>query len=59
MSAALHRDQDLERLPELRRIVELEVERELMPAPPEIRGPGWDRRLAAERERERDRGMER
>ena len=59
MSAALHREQDVARLPELRRIVELEVERELMPAPPEIRGPSWDRQRAAQHERGRDRGIER
>jgi hypothetical protein len=59
MSAALHREQDVARLPELRRIVELEVEPELMPAPPEVRGPSWDRQRAAQHERGRDRGMER
>lgn len=74
MAAALHRQRDLERLRELRRIMELEVERELIgappvrapsaelgqgPTPPAVRGPGWDRRRAAEREGERDRGMER
>jgi hypothetical protein len=38
MAAALHRDKDVARLPELRRIMELEVDRELTLAPP-IRAP--------------------
>jgi hypothetical protein len=39
MAAALHRDQDVERLPELRRIMELEVDREAVIAPAQVRGP--------------------
>lgn len=73
MAAALHPQKDPDRLRELRRIMELEVERELIgpppvrapeaelgpgPEPPPFRGPGWDRR-AAEHERGRERGMER
>jgi hypothetical protein len=34
MAAALHRDQDIARLPELRRIIELEVDREQLITPP-------------------------
>jgi hypothetical protein len=57
MAASLHRAQDLERLRELRRIMELEVGREpALTAPPE---PRWDRQRAAQRERGRDRGLER
>lgn len=40
MAAALHRDQDVERLPELRRIMELEVDRQQTIGPPAaVRGP--------------------
>jgi hypothetical protein len=38
LAAALHRDQDIARLPELRRVMELEVDRQLT-ATPQIRGP--------------------
>jgi hypothetical protein len=41
MAAALHRDQDIARLPELRRIMELEADRGQTIAPPgATRGPG-------------------
>jgi hypothetical protein len=36
MAAALHREQDVKRLPELRRIMELEADRELTLAPPTV-----------------------
>jgi hypothetical protein len=41
MAAALHRDEDIARLPELRRIMELEVDRQQTIAPPQpvVRGP--------------------
>ena len=55
MAAALHRDRDVARLPELRRIMELEVDRELAVAPA-IRGPSFgsrSRRLERERQLER------
>jgi hypothetical protein len=39
MAAALHRDQDVERLPELRRIMELEVDRQTIGRPSAVRGP--------------------
>ena len=40
MAAALHRDRDVERLPELRRIMELEVDRQQTIGPPAaVRGP--------------------
>lgn len=55
MAAALHREQDLQRLAELRRIVELEAERGPIPHAPVIRGPS----RFAERGSERERGMER
>jgi hypothetical protein len=55
MAAALRREQDVERLSELRRIVELEAERGPVPLMPEIRGPG----RIAQRRSERERGMER
>jgi hypothetical protein len=61
MTAALHREQDAARLRELRRIVELEVEREPV-ALPELRSPSevtrGPRQLARYRERE-ERGLER
>jgi hypothetical protein len=54
MAAALHRDQDVARLPELRRIMELEVDRKLtLPSP--IRAPAH----TAHRGAERARGLER
>lgn len=62
MAAALHRDRDLGRLRDLRRIMELEVEREPataspFTAPSEVtRSP---REWARTRARERDRGIER
>jgi hypothetical protein len=62
MAAALNRDQDAARLPELRRIMELEVEREPATASPftspsEVtRGP---REWAHIRDRDRERGIER
>jgi hypothetical protein len=55
MAAALHRQQDVERLPDLRRIVELEAERGPIPPATGMRGPG----RFAERSSERERGMER
>jgi hypothetical protein len=59
MAAALHRDQDVVRLPELRRIMELEVDRELTVTPP-VRGPSSVSRARADRERvERERQLER
>jgi hypothetical protein len=64
MAAALHRDQDLERLRDLRRIMELEVQREPATASPftspsEVtRSPREWARLRG-RDRERERGMER
>lgn len=54
MAAALHRDQDVALLPELRRIMELEVDRELALAPP-IRRLERTSRLSAERERRLER----
>jgi hypothetical protein len=39
MAAALHRPQDIGRLPELRRIMELEVDREQTIDPPSRAGP--------------------
>ena len=56
MAAALHREQDLAHLRGLRRIMELEVEREAVGAPP-VRSPS----LAKERglERGHERGLER
>jgi hypothetical protein len=65
MAAALHRDQDVARLPELRRIMELEVDREAVIAPAQIRGPAQLRgpwrspTRISDREPERDRGLER
>jgi hypothetical protein len=65
MAAALHREQDVERLPELRRIMELEVDREAVIAPAQVRGPGQERgpwrspgRLT-DQVAERERGLER
>jgi hypothetical protein len=55
MSAALHREQDIRRLPELRRIMELEADRALTFVPP----PEPSTR-ALRRERDAlDRGIER
>jgi hypothetical protein len=39
MAAALHREQDIERLPELRRIMELEVDRQTIGRPGAVRTP--------------------
>jgi|GEM_PF-1571564 len=50
MAAALRRDEDVARLPELRRIMELEVDREAILAAP-VRGPARASARAAERER--------
>lgn len=62
MTAALHREHDIERLRELRRIMELEVEREPA-APLEVRSPSevtrGPREWARLRERDHERGMER
>lgn len=58
MAAALHREQDVARLRELRRIMELEVERELT-VTPVIRASGANLRRVAERDRGRERGLER
>lgn len=55
MAAALHRDQDVARLPELRRIMELEVDRELAVAPA-IGGPSSSSRS---QKRRRERQLER
>ncbi len=55
MAAALHRDQDVARLPELRRIMELEVDRELAVAPA-IGGPSSSSRS---HKRRRERQLER
>lgn len=55
MAAALERDQDVARLPELRRIMELEVDRQQTIAPPAVRGPT---RRAPTRGRDRD-GLQR
>jgi hypothetical protein len=54
MTAALHRPEDVAHLRELRRIMELEVERELT-VTPGIRGPssGRGRRVEPERGLER------
>lgn len=54
MAAALNREEDVARLPELRRIMELEVDREAILTPP-VRGPGWVGRRTVERERETER----
>ena len=62
MTAALRREQDIERLRELRRIMELEVEREPV-APLKVQSPSevtrGPREWARLRERDRERGMER
>ena len=62
MTAALRREQDIERLGELRRIMELEVEREPV-TPLEVQSPSevtrGPREWARLRERDRERGMER
>jgi hypothetical protein len=62
MAAALHREQDAARLPELRRIMELEVEREPATASP-FTAPSEVTRSPHEwartHERERERGIER
>jgi hypothetical protein len=52
MAAAVHREQDIARLPELRRVMELEANRELTVAS-EIKGPSTAaiRRLREDRER--------
>jgi hypothetical protein len=52
LAAALHRDQDIARLPQLRRVMELEANRELILSP-ETRGPSSAaiRRLRKDRER--------
>lgn len=56
MAAALHRPQDVERLRELRRIMELEVERGLT-VPPPVRTPSADRRRVTTRTGARPRGL--
>jgi hypothetical protein len=58
MAAALHRPQDVERLRELRRIMELEVERGLT-VPPPAPTPSADRRRVTARTHARSRGLER
>jgi hypothetical protein len=54
MAAALHRDQDVARLSELRRIMELEVDREPMLVPP-ARRPARTSERSAKRERRLER----
>ena len=58
MAAALYRAQDVERLRELRRIMELESERGLT-VPPRVGTLSADRRRATARSRARPRGLER
>jgi len=52
LAAALHRDQDIARLPELRRVMEFEVDRQLT-VTPQVRGPSTAslERLKLDRER--------
>jgi len=53
MAAALHRDQDIARLPELRRIMELEVDRQQTIAPPPAVRGSVRHALTIDRDRER------
>lgn len=59
MSAALHRDQDIARLRELRRVMELEVQREPVITAPSVRGPSLSYGLGLQDERGHERGVER
>jgi hypothetical protein len=59
MAAALHRQQDVAPLRQLRRIMELEVEREPAIRAPSVRGPSLTHGLGFEYDREQERGLER